>query len=273
MTLPDLIDTHAHLDMSRFDADRAGVMARAHAAGVRQIVTIGIDLPSSRKALELAKQNAGIFATAGIHPESAAKTTPPDIEALAGLARQLKMVAIGEIGLDFHHDYAPPEKQVEVLKWQLELASKLNLPVVIHSRKSEKEVLGVLKEWLGSRSHQNPGIIHCFNESLETARDYLEMGFYLALGGYIGYPSSRAAREIIKQLPIERLVLETDSPFLPPQSHRGQRNEPAYVVETAQELARIKGISFEETARVTTENARRAFGLKGLSLQLRANIV
>ena len=267
MTLPvHLVDTHAHLDMPRFDADRVEVIARAHQAGVKQIVTAGIDIPSSLKAVELAKQNNGVFATAGIHPESAAKTTRTDVETLAEIGRQPKVAAIGEIGLDFYHNYAPPEKQVEVLNWQLELASILKLPVVIHSREAEKEVTQVLVDWFSDHPSQNPGVIHCFNESLETAKTYIRLGFYISLGGYIGYPSSKAAREIIRQVPLEKLVLETDSPFLPPQSHRGQRNEPAYMIETARELAKIKNISFEEVAQVTTDNARRAFVLEKLSL-------
>lgn len=260
--LPALIDTHAHLDMPRFDADRAAVIDRAREAGVLKIITIGIDIPSSLKAVELAQSDGGIFATVGIHPESAGNTTGQEIDALGRLAVQPRVVAIGEIGLDFYHDYASAEKQIEVFRRQLELASRLNLPVVIHSRKAEKELIPVLKEWLGSYPAEQPGIIHCFNEGFETAQIYLKMGFFISLGGYIGYPSAKGVRDVVKELPLEKLVLETDSPFLPPQSHRGQRNEPAYVVETAKELARIKGLSLEEVSRFTSQNARMVFSGK-----------
>jgi TatD DNase family protein len=259
---PALVDTHAHLDMPRFDADRGEVITRARQAGVEIIVTIGIDIPSSRKAVELAQRGAGIFATVGIHPESAGTTTGQDIDTVGNLAVQPKVVAIGEIGLDFYHEYASAEKQIEVFRRQLELASRLKLPVVIHSRKAEKELIPVLEDWLGSYPAEKPGIIHCFNEALETARAYLKMGFYISLGGYIGYPSAKVVRDVVRELPLEKLVLETDSPFLPPQSHRGQRNEPAYVVETAKELAGIKGLSLEEASRVTSCNARTVFGGK-----------
>jgi len=258
---PELFDTHAHLDMPQFAGDLAGIMARARQAGVERFVTIGIDLASSRKAIELARTNPGVSATAGIHPESAGKTSQQDIDKLAELAKEPGVVAIGEIGLDFYHDYAPAEKQIEVFRRQLELASRLRLPAVIHSRKAEKEVTLVLKEWLGSFPSDRPGIIHCFNESLETAETYLKMGFYISLGSYIGYPSAKAIREVVKCLPAERLVLETDCPFLPPQSHRGERNEPAYIAETARELAMIKGIGLEEVAKLTSDNARAVFGI------------
>jgi len=247
--------------MPRFDADRAGVIIRAVQAGVTRIVTIGIDLPSSRKAAELAKNNPGVFAAVGIHPESARSTSGRDIESVAAIAGEDKVIAIGEIGLDFYHDYGPKEKQVGVFRLQLGVASLLKLPVVIHSRQAEADLIPVLKDWLACYPADRPGVIHCFNGTVETAQTYLQMGFYISIGGYIGYPSAKAIREVARQLPIDRLLLETDSPFLPPQSHRGGRNEPAYVMETAIELARIKGISPEEVAYSTTRNAKLVFGI------------
>ena len=259
---PELIDSHAHLDMPRFSADRDEVMARARQAGITRIVTVGIDALSSRRAVDLAHEHSGVFAAVGIHPEEARNSIPDDIEYLAELAGHPGVVAVGEIGLDFYRDYEPRERQVEVFRWQLDLAARLKMPVVIHSRQAEAELVPILKVWLAKHPADRPGIIHCFNGALATAREYLALGFYISLGGYIGYPSARAIREVVKELPIDRILLETDSPFLPPQSHRGQRNEPAYVAETARELASIKGLSLEEVAGATTENVKRV--LRGI---------
>ena len=254
---PELTDSHAHLDMPRFSADLSEVMARAREAGVTRIVTVGIDALSSRKAVDLAQEHSGVFAAVGIHPEEARNSIPDDIDYLAELAKHPGVVAVGEIGLDFYRDYGPKERQVEVFKRQLELAARLQMPVIIHSRQAEAELVPILKEWLNGHAAEAPGVIHCFNGSLVTAKEYLRMGFYISLGGYIGYPSARAIREVVKELPIDRLLLETDSPFLPPQSHRGERNEPSYVAETARELAGVKGLSYEEIAGATTENVKR----------------
>jgi TatD DNase family protein len=254
-----LVDTHAHLDLSNFDSDRTQVIARAQAAGVHAIVAVGIDAPSSRAALALARSNAGIYPAVGLHPQESKDVTSQDSTALAKLAETTGVVAIGEIGLDYYHDYSPHEKQLAVFRYQLELAATLKLPVLLHCRAAESDFIPTLDIWLANHHLPRPGIIHCFSGSLEAAQHYLEQGFCLGLGGYITYPSSKGLRQTLKQLPLERLLLETDCPFLPPQSHRGQRNEPAYIVETAEELARIKGVRVEEVVRLTSENARGLF--------------
>lgn len=256
-----LVDNHAHLDMPRFNADRDEVIGRAWMAGVTNIVSVGTDLASSRKATEIASQYPEVWAAVGIHPQEAKSITRGDIETLAELAHKPKVVTIGEIGLDFYRDYAPHEKQIEILKWQLGLATRLKLPVVVHCRQAEAELMPILSEWLNKNPTNNPGVIHCFSGTLATAQAYLKTGFYLGLGAYISYPSSKALREVVKQLPVDRLLLETDCPFLPPQSQRGQRNEPAYVVETAKELARIKEVGLEEVAEKTAENASGLFNI------------
>ncbi len=256
-----LTDTHAHLDMERFAADRAEVIQRAQAAGVSAIVTVGIDLASSRAAIVLAHKSKGLFPAVGIHPQETKEITAQDLAALASLAEAPTVVAIGEIGLDYYHDYSPHEKQLEVLRHQLALAAKRGLPALLHCRAAEQDFIPALEQWVASQHPARPGIIHCFSGSLANAQTYLRLGFCLGLGGYIGYPSSRELREVVKQLPMDRLVLETDCPFLPPQGRRGQRNEPAYMVETAETLAQVRGVSVAEVARVTTENAQRVLGI------------
>jgi len=256
-----LIDAHAHLDMARFEADLGEVLERAQNAGVSRIITAGIDLPSSHKAIELAQQYPSVFAVVGIHPEEARNATLRDIETLSVLAQNPCVVGIGEIGLDYYRDYGPREKQIEVFRWQLDLALRLGLPVVIHARAADDDLVDLLCHWHQEHPQMRPGVIHCFNTSLKNARSYLELGYYLSLAGYIGYPSAKELRTVIAQLPPERLLVETDSPFLPTQPHRGERCEPAYVAETAAELARLMGLSLEDTIRKTTQNTTQVFDL------------
>ncbi len=254
-----IVDTHAHVDAAEFDTDRAAMIDRARDAGVGTIVTVGMGLESCRQSIALAEKDPGILVVAGFHPHQADSVTREDVTALAGLARQPKVVAIGEIGLDFHRNYSARDRQYEALRWQLELVAELDLPMVIHCRDAHKEMLDTLREWRaspGTASKQSPGIIHCFMGDTETARQYLELGFYLSLGAYIGYPASRYAHDTIRAIPSDRLLVETDCPFLAPQKLRSKRNEPAYVVETVAELASIRGVTYEGIARETTENAR-----------------
>jgi len=261
---PLIVDTHAHLDMEPFQKDLDQVLARALDSGVTKIITVGIDLESSKKALKLAENHAEVLAAVGFHPHEANGVTQEDIENLAQIADHPRVVAIGEIGLDFHRNYSPREAQLRALKWQLELAEKLGLPVIIHCREAEKDMLSLLQDW--AAVHKEPkgkprGVIHCFSGDIDTARQYLDMGFFISLGAYIGYPSSHQLRHTIHSLPHDRLVVETDCPFLPPQSHRGQRNEPAYLPLTIEVLAEIRQVSPETAARETTQNARRLFGI------------
>ena len=259
-----LVDTHAHLDMAAFRSDRAEVMIRAREAGVSHIITVATDLESSQSAIKLAESHPGIFASVGFHPHEAAGVTEPDMEKVTRLAEHPRVVAIGETGLDFHRNYAPREAQLRALRWQLELATATKLPVIIHCRQAEKEILDILRGWTPryrETTGRPPGVIHCFNGDRETADRYLEMGFFISFGAYIGYPASRHRHDTISSLPRDRLLLETDSPFLPPQEHRGQRNEPAYLATTASLLARIRELPVATVARETTENARRLFHL------------
>jgi TatD DNase family protein len=260
-----LIDSHAHVDMEQFDSDREEVIYRAKQSGVNFIINVGIDLASSLKAIELSRQNPSIIAAAGIHPQETGSTSEQDIAELSRIASDPHVAGIGEIGLDFYRDYSPHEQQLKVFKQQLSLADELNKPVIIHCRQAEKEMMDVLTEWRArnSPSREPAGVIHCFNGTIAAANAYLQMGFYISLGAYIGYPSSKSLREVIKHLPMDKLMIETDSPFLPPQGRRGERNEPSYVVEAARELAAIKGLSLDGVADYTTENTKRLFGITG----------
>jgi len=260
-----IVDTHAHLNMSVFDKDRLDVIARARDAHVNKIINVGTNLESSKKAIALAEKYPEILATVGFHPHDSAKVGKAHIAELTKIANHPKVVAIGEIGLDYYRNYSPREEQVQTLRLQLDLATQLSLPVIIHCRQAEREVLKQLRDWISSnKSPQNqyPGVIHCFDGGKDTLKQYLDMGFYISLGAYIGYPTSQM-HDVILDIPDDRLVVETDCPFLPPQHYRGQRNEPAYVSFTVEALTKIKNESYEQVAKKTTNNAHRLFHLGG----------
>ncbi|MFC2059868.1 TatD family hydrolase [Chloroflexota bacterium] len=258
------MDTHAHLTSSAFDADRDESIARAQEAGLSTIINIGVDLESSQKAVSLAEEYPQVLAATGFHPHEATGVQRADIVRIAEMANHPRVVAIGEVGLDYYRDYSPRQAQLQVLEWQLDLAVELNLPVIIHCRQAAKEMLVVLNKWIARHktgNGQRRGVIHCFMGDSDTAQQYLDMGFYLSLGAYIGYPGSRNAYDVIRGIPQNRLVVETDCPYLSPQSHRGKRNEPAYLPLTVEFLAELRGVSFETLAEETTQNAHCLFGL------------
>ena len=257
-----IIDTHAHLDMNTFNKDRDEVIKRAVEAGVGTIICVGTNLESSKKCIELAEEHEEIVAAVGFHPHEASTVKKPDITELAKIASHRRVVALGEMGLDFYRNYSPRGAQLEVLQWQLELAVEMKLPVIIHSRQAEKELLTILRHW--TRWYRDPhkerrGVIHCFSGDNNTAREYLDMGFYLSLGAYIGYPDSGNAFNVIRGIPADRLMVETDCPFLSPQGYRRKRNEPSLITLTVEALATIREVSFETIARETTQNAQRLF--------------
>jgi len=246
--------------MTDFAVDCDAVIERAVEAGVNKIITAGTSVKSSEKAIALAEKYPQVFAAVGIHPHESAGVQKADISRIAELAKNHKVVALGEMGLDFYRNYASQDSQYETLKWQLELASELRLPVIIHARQSTKEVLEILSEWVKQSHAESPGVIHCFQGDISAARTYLEMGFHLAFGGYIGYPNSRLT-EVMKTIPEDRLLVETDAPYLPPQKYRGQRNEPAYIRFTLEKMAEIRETTAEQVGKQTTENAMRLFRL------------
>jgi TatD DNase family protein len=261
---PEMIDTHAHLDMSQFDNDRNEVITRAQEAGVKYILTMGIDLESSRQAIKLAESYAGIFAAIGFHPQEANLMKPDNIKDLYEMAKNTHVVAIGEIGLDYFRVKSRVDVQTQVIRSLLNLATEMNLPVIIHCRQAEQDMLKILTEWTSSLQknlRQNPGVIHCFNGDSKSAERYLNLGFNIAFGAYIGYPSSRLS-ETIKSIPVDKLLVETDCPFLPPQTHRGKRNEPSYLPGTVGVIAGARVESFEKVAKQTSENAKRLFRIQ-----------
>ena len=260
-----LVDTHAHLDAHAFDADREEVIARAWAAGLGAIITVGADVDSSRQAIALAQAHPDVYAAVGIHPHEASNAGPNALAELERLACEGLVLAIGEIGLDLHYNFSPPAIQRERFAAQLELARRVNKPVVIHDREAHAETLAILRDWLSTGPQQgSPGVLHCFSGDRKMAEQVIEMGFYLSFGGTITFQNARGLQELVRDLPLERILLETDCPYLAPHPRRGQRNEPAHVRLVALQLAALKGLSLERVAEVTTANAQRLFRIGAL---------
>ena len=255
-----LTDTHTHLDFPHFDGDREQVIGQALAAGVGAIVDIGTDLASSQAAVALAEAYPQIYAAVGVHPHDAKTLTEETLEELGVLALHPKVVAIGEIGLDFFRDLSPRDKQRQAFQQQLALASEVGKPVIIHDRDAHSEVMAILRRWIEG-GHQPAGVLHCFSGDLAMAQEAIELGFYISIAGPVTFKNARRLRELVRQLPLEKLLVETDCPYLTPHPHRGKRNEPAYVKLVAQEVARIKEMSLEEIARITSNNAQALFAL------------
>ena len=249
-----LVDSHCHLDDKQFDPDRNEVIERALEAGVERMMAIGTGSgpPDLEAALRLARQHGFIYATVGVHPHDASKATPETFAAMEALAAESKVLAIGEIGLDYHYDFSPRGVQRNVFIEQLKLAGRAGKPIVIHTREAWDDTLLVLREhWSGS------GIIHCFSGGSAEARQALDLGFYLSFGGVLTFPKADALREAARLGPEDRLLVETDAPYLAPVPKRGKRNEPAFMLETARRLAEVRGVAPERIAEVTTENFAR----------------
>lgn len=257
----ELIDSHAHIDFPQFADDRDAMLERARAAGVSTLLAIGTG-PGPEKldaALPFADQHDWIYATVGIHPHEAEKVSPQHFEELVALAKHKKVIAWGEIGLDYFYDHSPRHVQQSVFRDQMELARQSKKPIIIHCRDAWADCLNMIEE------HWRPtglgGILHCFTSTLEDARRGIEMGFLISFAGNSTYPKAQNLRDVAKVLPLESLLIETDAPYLAPQPYRGKRNEPAYVVEVARTLATVRDLSPEEIAAATTSNFRRFFGL------------
>jgi TatD DNase family protein len=253
-----MIDTHAHLQMPEF-ADRwPAVLDDAEQAGVEYVVVIGFDLESSKRAVAMAEQNGKLLAAVGVHPHDASSMDDSVCEELRRIARHPKVVAVGETGLDFYRNLSPREKQVEAFEAQLALAEQLKLPIIIHDRDAHGPVTEILSE---RAKKLVGGVLHCFSGDAKLAEAAMEWGFYISIAGPLTYSNARNLRSVVERVPIERMVIETDAPYLAPQPKRGKTNEPAYVRFVAEELARIKGLSFGDVDRITTLNAKRLFGL------------
>jgi len=253
-----LIDTHAHLEMREFNDDQDEVIKRAREAGVEYILTIGTTLESSRDAVMLADKYDFIYAAIGIHPHEVKDILHPTYDILRHFAQHKKVVAYGEIGLDYHYEHSPRTDQKRKFRDMLREARMLELPVIVHDRDAHEDTLQILsEEW----SPELGGVLHCFSGDLAMANRVIEMGFSLSIAGPVTFPKAEALREVVRQIPIEHLLIETDSPYLAPQPMRGKRNEPAFVRHTAEAIAKIKGLSFDDVARITSFNAMQLFGI------------
>ncbi len=247
-----LVDTHCHLDNEKFDLDRAEVIERIKDK-LEFCVNIGYDLKSSKKSLELAKEYSFIYAVVGVHPIDIAEYNDELEKELEIIAKDSKVVAIGEIGLDYHWMTEPKEVQQDRFRKQLELAKRVNKPVVIHTRDAMEDTVNILKEY-----PEIGGVIHCYPGSLETAKVLVDR-FYLGIGGTLTFKNAKKTVEVVKEIPLDRIVIETDCPYLTPEPFRGKRNEPIYVEYVAEKIAQIKEISVEEVVKVTTENAKKLY--------------
>jgi len=255
--LPGLIDTHTHLGMEPLGTDIAGVLSRARAHGVEQVITIGTTRADSEAALAIARAHQGVFATVGVHPHDSGVHSEIDLTEMRDLCADAKCVAVGEIGLDYHYDHSPRDVQRYWFRRQLELAREFSLPVVIHTREAEADTQAILAEF-----PDVTGVMHCYSSGPELAKAALDMGFYLSFSGIITFPKAEEVRQIAAMAPLERILVETDCPFLAPVPFRGKPNEPAYVSLVATKLAEIKGITPQALAAAATANSRALFGLK-----------
>lgn len=254
-----LFDTHTHLDSKDFDGDRKEVIERAYANGVTRMVNVGFDRETIPTTMELVEEYDFIYAAVGWHPVEAITMQPGDLEWIESLCKHEKVVAIGEIGLDYHWDKSPKEVQHRVLREQIGLARSINMPIVIHNREAHEDIVRILRE---EKASEVGGIMHSFSGSWETAKMCLDMGFHLSFGGPITFKNAKQPKEVLQQVPMDRLLLETDSPYLTPHPYRGKRNESAHVRLVAEAAAELKGVSLEEISEITTKNALTLFGIR-----------
>jgi TatD DNase family protein len=267
-----LADTHCHLDFEAFDTDREAVIARARAAGVEKILNPGIDISSSRSAVELSRSYREVFAAVGVHPNEALTWDANSAKELQAMATQGRVAAIGEIGLDYYRQRAPAALQKEVFKQQLSLAAELGLPVIIHTRNANADepaamadVLDILSDWKltltarGLELAQRPGVLHSFSGDEEQAQRAAELNFWIGITGPVTFRNAPGLQRVVASLQVERLLVETDAPFLTPHPHRGKRNEPAYVRFIVEKIAQIHGLVFDEVSEITASNAGRLF--------------
>jgi TatD DNase family protein len=254
-----LTDSHAHVFWEAFDADRAAVLARARAAGVERMLLVGTNVESSRAAFALSEREPGTFPTAGIHPHDAAAADDAARREIDALCRREGCVGVGETGLDYFKRYSPREAQLASFRWHLALARSIDKPVIVHCRDAHEDVVALLRDARGVR-----GVMHCYTMGVEELAPYLELGFLVSFSGVVTYPKNEANRAAARAVPADRLLVETDCPFLAPQSRRGQRNEPAFLRSVVDAVAGARGAEPAEIARVTSENAARLFGLPPL---------
>ena len=253
-----LIDSHAHLEMKDFDKDRNRVIARAVEAGVRQIITVATTIPDGHKALDIAQKNESVFLSIGIHPHEAKDIREGDYAELRSLSKEKKVVAFGEIGLDFYRNHSPRQVQLARFRELLRLGKDLQLPIILHDRDAHEEILKILKEEGNGRWR---GVFHCFSGDVPLAKKVIQMGFFISIPGTVTFSKATTQQEVVRCIPLEKILLETDCPYLAPEPYRGKRNEPAFIRNTAEKVASLKSLSFEDVCRITSLNARALFGI------------
>ncbi len=254
-----LFDTHAHLDSRRFDKDREKVIKNLYKNEVSLVVNPGVDFASSVKAVFLANKYDNVYAAVGVHPHEAKGMDDNTIDILKELSNKEKVIAIGEIGLDYHYDNSPREVQRRRFKEQIKLAKEINLPIIVHDRDAHQDVFEIIKEEADTNLK---GVIHCYSGSVQMAKKYVDMGFYISLAGPVTFKNAKTPKKVVEGIPLDKLLIETDSPYLTPHPHRGKRNEPLYVRFVASTIAEIKGISFEKVAKQTLKNGKDIFNIK-----------
>ncbi|MBC7287552.1 MAG: TatD family hydrolase [Armatimonadetes bacterium] len=256
-----MFDTHAHLNHEQFQADRYEVIERARSAGVTGLVNVGYDLGSSRLAVEMASEEDDIYAAVGVHPHEAETVSRETVARLRELARKPGVVAIGETGLDFFRDLSPRQAQIDAFRWQIDIAAAEYLTLIVHTRNAHDEVMEILERQAPPHLRV---VLHCFSGDQDMADEAIRRGYWIGLAGNITYPNAHALRAVAARVPDEKLLIETDCPYLPPQGRRGRRNEPAYLRETLEALAAVRMQHVEEVERLTDRNALAAFGLAAL---------
>lgn len=254
-----IFDTHAHYDDEAFDKDRKMLLTHMRERGVEYIVNVGASIESTVKTLELTEMYPFVYGAAGVHPSETAELTVKDMEWLRDAAGRKKIVAIGEIGLDYYWPEPGREVQKRWFREQLKLAEETGLPVIIHSRDAAADTLEILKEW---DTHKTKGVIHCFSYTWETAKEYLSMGYYFGIGGVLTFKNAKKLKEAVTHIPMERILLETDCPYLAPEPYRGKRNQSEYILYVAEQLAELKGIDKEKVLEITSSNAKSFYGIK-----------
>ena len=252
----NIFDTHAHYDDERFDEDRDELLSSLFERSVSHIINCGCDLKSSLKAIAMADRYPRLYAAIGVHPHEAEGCTDGDFAEIKKLFAHNKVVAVGEIGLDYHYDFSPRERQIEVFRAQIELANKLDLPVIIHDRDAHEDTLNILKEL------RPKGVVHCFSGSVEMAKEIIKLGLYIGLGGAVTFKNARKPLEVAEHVPLDRLLLETDAPYMTPVPFRGKRCDSAHIAYTAEKIAEVKGMDVQELIDICNENAKSLFGIK-----------
>lgn len=251
-----LIDTHAHIDDNKFNEDFPEMIKRLQETGVAKIINIGYNIPSSERSLALAEKYPWLQCAIGIHPHDASSANEDAYAKLLEWSENLQVVAIGEIGLDYYYNHSPRDVQQTVFRRQIQLAKDANLPVVIHDRDAHQDVYDILSQ---EATTELSGVMHCYSGSYEMAKRFIDLNFYISLAGPVTFKNAKTAKEVASKVALDRLLIETDSPYLAPEPHRGKRNEPAHVIHIAKEIARLRGQEWEEIARITAKNALRAF--------------